>query len=650
MADFVDLADNAWRDFTIDGMPSSGRHKPIKSEVREIFVAIKEVTDAIEIGQSSGFIVLSTWTELAAYPTDDLITGSSAQVVDDAGTHTDPVVGGTVDNEGVYSYVEGDGWQRVADLGVAVLDGRLTTAEGEIDTLQTQMAATATRDQLYLYGQGPSIGFLTGMVTTPSRAVLDIEGHPIGVYDASNVSYALGSDGVWAPNSQEPDPAEQARTSASVSLPATRVPNGNSVINVPAQLVTSALPGSTAVTAEAITLKYGVAVKTVYQYPRTVVLTKTAGSVVLVENTDYSVDYQYGTITGLINTADIPCTVAYSGKKQRIDYVSVSRDTGALTVTAGTEVARIPSMWEPTLPAGQILVWRVLRWVDGAKASPAYRFRAHVRRGLEADYDRRVQINRSRIPRTRQKLEQGLDIELVCTGDSTTAMGASEAAQNTTPNGHYRDVIGYFADYDTATRALIPQYDLGDGAGATHTREGWGWGTVKAIEARYGVTVDYRNWGINGTDSSNGSYVNNGVTLYHGSAPTRLNPTVADAADIAIVAFGQNELGSTSTYANLLVIGQAFLDADTEVIFLTPSRRSPLAAGEAYTSWRYTCDAIAAAAETLGVACVMSGDVLDVPNLGAAPISSRELSEGQLPNHPGKREFDAVAALIADLF
>ncbi len=107
--DFVDLADNAFRDFTIDGMPSSGRHKPIKSEVREVFVAIKEVTDAIQIGQSSGFIVLSTWTELAAYPTDDLITGSSAQVVDDAGTHTDPVVGGTVDNEGVYSYVEGDG-------------------------------------------------------------------------------------------------------------------------------------------------------------------------------------------------------------------------------------------------------------------------------------------------------------------------------------------------------------------------------------------------------------------------------------------------------------------------------------------------------------------------------------------------------------
>ncbi len=149
--DFVDLADNAFRDFTIDGMPSSGRHKPVKSEVREVFVAIKEVTDAtsvevetLKLAQRSNHIVLSTWAELAAYPTDNLITGSGAEVVDDAGTHTDPVVGGTVDNEGVYSYVEGDGWQRVADLGVAVLDARLTTAEGEIDTLQTEIVTALT--------------------------------------------------------------------------------------------------------------------------------------------------------------------------------------------------------------------------------------------------------------------------------------------------------------------------------------------------------------------------------------------------------------------------------------------------------------------------------------------------------------------------
>ncbi len=95
--DFVDLADNTFRDHTIDGMPSSGRHKPIKSEVREGLRGDQGGHRRHPDRASSGFIVLSTWTELAAYPTDDLVTGSSARVVDDAGTHTDPVVGGTVD-------------------------------------------------------------------------------------------------------------------------------------------------------------------------------------------------------------------------------------------------------------------------------------------------------------------------------------------------------------------------------------------------------------------------------------------------------------------------------------------------------------------------------------------------------------------------
>lgn len=42
--------------------------------------------------------------------------GQSAGVFADTGTHTDPVVGGTVNNSGVYSYVEGSGWQRVGEL------------------------------------------------------------------------------------------------------------------------------------------------------------------------------------------------------------------------------------------------------------------------------------------------------------------------------------------------------------------------------------------------------------------------------------------------------------------------------------------------------------------------------------------------------
>lgn len=60
-------------------------------------------------------MAVTTWTALSA------ITGSANQtaaVFQDAGTHTDPVVGGTVNNQGVYRYSTlPAGWQRVGELG-----------------------------------------------------------------------------------------------------------------------------------------------------------------------------------------------------------------------------------------------------------------------------------------------------------------------------------------------------------------------------------------------------------------------------------------------------------------------------------------------------------------------------------------------------
>ncbi len=67
--------------------------------------------DVIEDGQAAGQKVYRTWSELSA------ITGSAgvgAQVIDDTGTHTDPVVGGTVANTGQYVWNESPaGWRWV---------------------------------------------------------------------------------------------------------------------------------------------------------------------------------------------------------------------------------------------------------------------------------------------------------------------------------------------------------------------------------------------------------------------------------------------------------------------------------------------------------------------------------------------------------
>ena len=59
-------------------------------------------------------LVATTWTQLAAI-TPTVGNSAGAIVIDaDTGTHTDPVVGGTVTNGGLYSYVTGSGWKRVA--------------------------------------------------------------------------------------------------------------------------------------------------------------------------------------------------------------------------------------------------------------------------------------------------------------------------------------------------------------------------------------------------------------------------------------------------------------------------------------------------------------------------------------------------------
>lgn len=59
-------------------------------------------------------IAYSTWSALSGVTGTE---GQSAAVFDDEGTHTDPVVGGTVDNAGLYRWSTSPaGWQRIADL------------------------------------------------------------------------------------------------------------------------------------------------------------------------------------------------------------------------------------------------------------------------------------------------------------------------------------------------------------------------------------------------------------------------------------------------------------------------------------------------------------------------------------------------------
>lgn len=65
----------------------------------------------LEAGQSAGQLVLTSWSELSAIPTT-AEGHRGAQVIGDAGTHTDPVTGTSVQNAGQYVERE-DGWEWV---------------------------------------------------------------------------------------------------------------------------------------------------------------------------------------------------------------------------------------------------------------------------------------------------------------------------------------------------------------------------------------------------------------------------------------------------------------------------------------------------------------------------------------------------------
>lgn len=106
----LELFSAVFRDFSTDGLPASGDHDPVKAEVRALGANIDHALATL-----NGVLAFATWANLSALSTDALKTGNVARVVNDGGTHTDPL-GGTVNNAGIFSFIVGTGWHRIADL------------------------------------------------------------------------------------------------------------------------------------------------------------------------------------------------------------------------------------------------------------------------------------------------------------------------------------------------------------------------------------------------------------------------------------------------------------------------------------------------------------------------------------------------------
>lgn len=150
MADEIKDAGAAWlRKFQVDGLPSSGANEPDKDEGVAVFEAIQSEIDFLAAGQTTNMRVEKTWPALNAITGT---AGAGAEITADAGTHTDPVVGGTVSNSGRFRYSTSPaGWERVDDAA----------GQNNLEATQAAQAATeAARDdviELVEKRRGPAI-------------------------------------------------------------------------------------------------------------------------------------------------------------------------------------------------------------------------------------------------------------------------------------------------------------------------------------------------------------------------------------------------------------------------------------------------------------------------------------------------------------
>lgn len=168
MGTVKDLADIAFRDRESPG--SAEKHEPIKSEIRGVFDEIDAQLEDFSDIVLGGRIAAETWSYLSG-----LTAGANTAATvepSDTGTHTDPVVGGTVDNAGTYRYSTSPaGWKRIGPYRALEVASQSEVDAGTNNakavTPQTlQNKKVSTHETIWLqYISGP----YTAMVVRPVR-------------------------------------------------------------------------------------------------------------------------------------------------------------------------------------------------------------------------------------------------------------------------------------------------------------------------------------------------------------------------------------------------------------------------------------------------------------------------------------------------
>lgn len=212
----------AWRKFALDGVSSSGFNKPTHAE---IFAFVDRVDSVVEDLDSrittelvnialdldavaDGLVQKGTWSALSAV--SGTRNGQPGRVFGpDAGTHTDPVVGGTASNMGEYAWsVSPAGWQRVGELMVGKVSQIAASFSDELGFVGMQLRAdgslrqnppaqgyevTETRSDAELLAVEDELGFKALSLTAQSLRGPGLSGDDDGVFnDGYSASPLIG--------------------------------------------------------------------------------------------------------------------------------------------------------------------------------------------------------------------------------------------------------------------------------------------------------------------------------------------------------------------------------------------------------------------------------------------------------------------------
>ncbi|WDS38270.1 tail fiber protein [Caulobacter phage TMCBR3] len=345
-----------------------------------------------------------------------------------------------------------------------------------------------------------------------------------------------------------------------------------------------------------------------------------------------------------LSTSSVIALTPAAAGKERLDIIVADKITGTVSVVAGTErnVNYDAIEYIPAVTAQAAHLATVLVGETAAIAVNAAQFRGLIKVGREGEFSAHVARNRRILRKVIGKAGRGAAIKWGGYGDSLTALQNTSLKPGTlaaqyVANGSWRDLTSwYFSDYPSDTKAMI------DADRAARGNMGWNWAVKRALDELAGAAVTtYNNYGIGSTTSQNSLTADSGTGLPNGLYPDRIAVPLADGLDAVAIAFGMNERGQTYTYANIVnMIGQ-FQAVGTICVVIgvpRPNGRNSVSA------WRYTNDALEAAAMDAGAAFVSTAMISDDRNLGGigAPAeclgATNEATSGNPGNHPGLYE------------